>query len=377
MKLFKLLWTRYQRTMIILLIAIVGSFAITTITQIKDWNEVKTYMTSQEFATDFAKNPENFVTSRNAQNTIPKTPIETMIEKGTSFWQPPHDGIIYAYKSLNSFNVKSASEQHIQLIILVVIFALIGIFGSLSLDNSSHFNGLLLSTKYTRKQILATKMLILVGGPLLFTILGEIVYYASVYMTVPAKYLDFANQNLSVIVIINAFISYLILAMLLFVTTGIIGSTFWAGALYVCFILSGVWSVSATNNYFHFIGPKVMTRQQLNAFSKNFLNALDSWPGTLGASLIAIGLIVWAFYLFKKMSLERSGQFILFEKLRWPLWWFTLGYTMYSILGVIIYDTLDISVIAWGVIAIIAINVMMYFLIFKPQSLRHPIKSIQ
>lgn len=90
-------------------------------------------------------------------------------------------------------------------------------------------------------------------------------------------------------------------------------------------------------------------------------------------------MLVAVFALYRHFSLERNGNFVMFEKLKWPLWWGTLIYTSFAgIGGSAPWDYLstgDAPIIILFLVALVAVNITMYILIFKPRSLRHPVKT--
>lgn len=368
MKLFKLLWQRYQRTLIGLFFAIIGIYSMMAFSQINEWQKADTYMNSASFKQAYNQNPENFdSTERKNEKHLS---VDQIITKGTQFWQK-NNTISFFDKNNTRTNDNS---RHIQVGLSAAVLALITIFVSLTGDIRGNFNGLLFGSKYSRKQILTTKISLLLGIPLVAVFVGELIYYGSIIAMVPSKHLNYDAQMFTWSASISCLLLFLILATLLIITTEVIGISFWAGVLYVCFLLSIIVFVGAVGvTVEHILRIVIKTTAERTVLVNNLFAFIAGIGGIIISVIILSLLLWWAFSLFQTSSLERVGKFVLREHLRWPLWWFTLVYTAFCLL------TISFGSVGFNIIMpviVIILNVVMYYLIFKPQSLRHPIKSI-
>lgn len=369
MNLIRLMWQRYHRTLLVLFIAIIGIYSIFTTSQINEWNRSDSYLHSTEFKVDYQRNPDDFYDVKR----VGQVSMTTFVDKGLNFWTAPDNTNQYSRMNNPTEIRTNTGSQHMSIWFFLIILGLIAIFGSLISDTNAHFNGLLLGSKYKRKHILLTKMLLLIGMPLLATLIGEVIYYGSIRALIPEAYLNYGTQNIQVTTVLTIIFTYIILAGLMFITTEIIGSSFWAGTLYVCFVLSLILFIPVLGiTVQKILSLAGMSYRKANETLNTIATALfNGWGGVITSLILALVLALIALKLFQTTSLERTGQFVLREKLKWPLWWGTLIYTGFT-LTVITITKFDILI----PIFIIIINGCMYYLIFKPQSLKHPFKSI-
>lgn len=349
MKLLRLLWCRYHRSLLVLAIAIIGMFSIMSFTQINKWQTANSYMQSSEFTKLYQENPHYFYRNRDSKERV--QPQKEFVKEGLNFWQPD------AANSSSFLNDKEIriTTNSTDFIAFSMILAFIMLFISLVSDINGHFNGFLIASKYSRKKILFGKISLLLIFPMMLVGVGELIYFISVKMAIPSKFLNYSAQNISTFNITDMFLGYVILMLLMFVTLEIIGSTFWAGVLYVCFVLSTILFIAGLGKLFD-------VSKMINHINDN------RYMGIAIEFVVIIGLLIWLIRLFSKTSLERNGKFVLRRNMRWPLWWFTLIYTAFCIL------TLEANVVTF--LIVISLNAVLYYLIFQPQSLKHPIKTI-
>lgn len=368
MQLLSILWQRYRSILLILVVLVCGLSILEASSSIDEWNNANTFMKSQKFKQSYAKDATKYT----LENKKKQPTYQQFIKQRSQFWfSNKHDVNQVGY--LNENTTRSEPADTLQISIGLCLFA---VFFLLMSDITRHFNAFLLGSKNTRLNIIFGKYIMLGLLPILTVIVSEGLYYALINLFIPDQYLNWSlGLNLGEVLI--ELIVFLLLLALIFITSTIIGAPIWSFVLLLGLLVS---LVSTT--------PLALTNIY-NAITMSHLEKIkpdDLFSGPLSLiviiSIIMVLLIVEV-HLFKNFSGEHDGQFVMQAKLRWPLWWTTLCYTSFSIgfgaIPSVVSNGManEIMQMASWFSLIVIINLVMYILIFRPKSLKHPIKSIQ
>lgn len=366
MKLFKLLWQRYKGIVITVMVIIVGSFGVEAAINVHEWQAADHYMHTEKFAQAYNKSPRDY--DWQLERKKDALPVDEFVKKAMPFWNADKTGIISRDGRRNS-----PSEPYVLFGMLILLAA----FVLLATDTAKSFNAMLFSSKFKRTHVLLGKLGILVGLPLLALLVGTLIYYGGVYAVIPHEYLNLASHvDFRLIWMTVAYFVFML--GLVFLTTLIIGQTIWALILMGGFLYSGILFRQALRNVTIAFAGKV-----LHVSWEDAGIAFEKWWNSAwvnGLVLVAgLAMLVAVFVLYRHFSLERNGNFVMFEKLKWPLWWGTLIYTSFAGIGGSApwnyLSTGDAPIIILFLVALVAVNITMYILIFKPRSLRHPVKT--
>ncbi|QBO37105.1 hypothetical protein EQG49_11890 [Periweissella cryptocerci] len=365
MKLFKLLWQRYKVLVLTVMIVIVGSFAVTTANDIHQWNQANVYLHSEKFAQQYTAHPDDFDSSvlNDDSKVVQKRvkPISEIQKRGTAkFW---NNQFSYAGPH-NLRNMPLEPSLFVLAMILVATFVL------LVMDTAKNFNSLLFASRYKRISIFWTKLAIIVGLPTLLTVIGEVLYFGAIYLAIPNSAYNVGGYLTPINVLaVSAFFIFGI--GLIVLTTQIIGQTLWALILIGGFGLSTIFFAHAVSNVYLDVATNVLHMSTTAALSM-MDNLLTAQRILIIVFVVGVIGIVFASILYSRFSFERNGDFVMFEKLKWPLWITTLVYTTFSISEEVqpwnngymraqmVYVILTIGVIVF-------INAVMFILIFKPR----------
>lgn len=396
MNIYNLLWRRYYKVLLTVMVIILGVFIYQTSTQLGEWQSTNTFMHSQTFKVDYASDVE--IIKANAHKTQAqiqadqkhglnqpqyiisdkerKQPLTEaqFVKRGTQFftketkYMGPESYLEDGSHRDNGWFVAGMIIPMSIMFIFVLMFLL-------AEDNAQNFNLFLASTRFKRTKIMLAKMVLLVGGPLLAIAVGYGIYFATTYLVVPAQYYNIASKLSDFSSLFNAFGWILCVSMLFCLASVLIGKRFGSAFLTGLFLLSVQLLPQVFVNIKYF-GHADASLRYANTTLRQF-NKFIQTP-QMGMALIVLALIMGlvAIKLFDYLSMERNDQFVMFRQLRWPLWIVILLYTAIVLATIMPSDssTRELYLMLAGIW--VFINAILYYLIFEPQSWRHPIKSI-
>lgn len=391
MNIYKLLWRRYYKPLVVLMVIIFGGFVLQTAIQISDWQQTNTFMHSQVFKDAYAHDlkivaanqhkTQRQIESENSNGdnqtqfimgekelTNPLT-TKQYIKRGTAFFVTNSSNNT-SYQNLDRIRDNTgfltANLIPMGFLVLVILMFL------LAEDNAQSFNMFLTSTRFKRSQIIRAEMFLLVGVPLATMVLGVAVYFASTYVLIPSEAYNIATQGYALSQAFNTMAWNFLLMIIACLASVIIGLRFGSAILSALFFVSmqlvpqAVVRAKYLGHYDDFNTKGMVELHEFNRF-------IQSPSVSVGIILIAILLGTLAVITFNHLSLERNDKFVMFARLRWPLWWITLIYTTFVLSLTIANPSPEYAIV---IVFWMIVNVGMYYFIFTPQSWRHPFKSI-
>lgn len=363
----KLLWRRYRKALAVLMAIILGSFVFLTVSQLNSWQQANTYMHSQEFKSSYPEMLKSYETAKQSKHNIA---VDKYVERGSNFWL--EDGVPHSFSAPNRIRDNSYGQSATFVFVSFVTMLVITLL--LADDTAQNFNLFLASSRFSRAKVMLTKIKLLIGLPMLAMLVGEGIYYLITYVTVPAKYYNINQQGLSFVELFTSLTWLGAGLMFLSLTSVLIGKKFGSAIMSSLFFLSIPSLINALTLRSLQYDPDRSAKAPEKVF--NWLG--NTIPGGCVGLVIAIILAALAIKAFSKLSLERNDKFVMFAKLRWPLWLLIVFYTGFVFYTNGNFGTSSTDMFSGLILLIIwlALIITMYYFIFAPQSWRHPFKSI-
>lgn len=236
-------------------------------------------------------------------------------------------------KTASSYTLQHGSNPLYMLLCLSFLFA----FLLLSFDNQSQFNRLLLKSKFSRLEILLTKLFAIMGTVLFTSIIGSTLFYLIVAYSVPAFYF-----NIPLAILIWK-ICYTCLFCLVFSASGILMASL------VNKVSLGI--VTSIGLVFSFTLFTASIADILVLFNPNFSGTAQSfWRYTsvpyeaftyllyrnkvlllLIPFLLLVILSLATYWVFKRISLEQQDNYLTLKQLNVPVYIVFVFYTTFSL----------------------------------------------
>lgn len=325
--LFTLLFTRYKRILIGLMIFIVGFYAYATLNNINSWHQSSHYLNSEKGLEDFNKSIEESYDFEDEQQGKVFLYYDLSKEKTvyTNEFSEYRENLLTVFNSKNkSIQLPYNAYEHYneRFFLFFILFSLTGFFLAL-FDLHSHFNSFLFSSKFKRTEIYWYKLL-LIGGSLFTTLfIAKMSSLIAFRLLIPSHFLNISlgQHILSTLTGLLAILTSFTLSYFL----GMIIGEWVSGAILL------------TSIYFTF-----KSFLQNIQFSISYFEPMEESPVIIGnsfdrimpvlqTSIEKVSILEWGVMLslviltcflgskvFQQLSLENSNRFLLLPKIDTP-----------------------------------------------------------
>ncbi|KRN02068.1 hypothetical protein FD13_GL000374 [Levilactobacillus senmaizukei DSM 21775 = NBRC 103853] len=190
--------------------------------------------------------------------------------------------------------------------ILIFVYWLVGLL-VMNRDLKDNFNQFLFTSGYSRRRVYWTKFFVVQGFLLLTTVVGIAVQYGVAAVMLPSG----IGFHLAWAGVLTSWLGGLLISWLFFAIT-------WFAAL----IVGQTASLLVTVVGFTLSSFGIL-QIYLKLVSNRFWHLSEGQTLILGFGLMflaTVSLIVWGAWLFQRLSLEHNGEYLLFPKLRVPVY---------------------------------------------------------
>ncbi|MFC0379028.1 ABC transporter permease [Levilactobacillus acidifarinae] len=176
-------------------------------------------------------------------------------------------------------------------------------------DLKENFNQFLFASGYKRQRIYWTKLGMALAGLLVIDVVTAVVQYLTYWIKLPQG----TSFNLALPGFLTTWVSGLILALVMFA----IG---WFAALIVG--QSGPLVITVCGFTLSLVGMVTF----FEGVTLHMTTITVEWLAVGSWLLAAVILLVWGSFLFNRLSLEHNGEYLMFPRLRVPLYLVFVGY---------------------------------------------------
>ena len=325
--LFTLLFTRYKRILLGLIVFILGFYAYFSFNDISSWHQNSRYLNSEQGLLDFNKSIEESYEFDDEQQGKVFLYYDLSKEKTvyTNEFSDYRENLLTVFNSKNKstqlpYNAYEHYNEHFFL--FFIMLSLTGFFLAL-FDLHSHFNSFLFSSKFKRSNIYWNKLL-LIGGSL----------FTALFIAKSASILAFR------LLIPNHFLNISLGQHILSSMTGLLAILTSFTLSYFLGMLIGEWVsgiILLTSVYFTFklflqnISFTISYFEPLEESPIILGNSFDRITPVLQTSIEKVSALEWAIMIvlviitcfagskvFSQLSLENSNRFLLLPKIETP-----------------------------------------------------------
>ncbi len=340
----QLIVERYKYFLLGVTLLIIGVTLFETRSNISNWKEVQTELSDKKAEKEFYKDLKNTESYPTGKMTVfydnregrPAVDTDDFKEYKNYRLEVFHDdpNVVATYPGY-------ASESMFLLLLVAIISGFVLFF----YDNKTNFNTLLFSSKFRRRDIYFAKYKIVAGSLLLALIISKVMRILSFMLFIPSEHLNASFLELLPSQILQITALALIFSVSSFAgiilgewITGVV-TLFGFWYMLTSFVV-GVFSVYSNliNRvvYYEFIDVNLFLQLAKNNTGATFLYIMLF----LAASL---GMFFWGMTLYDRLSLEKNGNYLMFDFLRKPTQVIFLIYVFFATSGSSLIDALKIQ----------------------------------
>ncbi|MEI5992252.1 hypothetical protein A5881_003808 [Enterococcus termitis] len=315
-QLMTILKKRYGLALIITSLSIILFYTYLGISDVNRWKEMNNYYNSEQYLDD----------SKNIQtNDDPRYNGLSLKERQEL---DKKEGLSLFYQTIGYDDqgklITDVDQPYFSMyfnenpILLVAIIVAVGFF-MFFVDLRTSFNEFLFSLGVSKRRIYFSK-LALISLPILSSLLlAKILFVGIITTGVPAEYVNISMMDLSANVLANwaTYIFYFFIAVFIGLVTGnvILGPLTALG-----FCLSFEFFITSVINAWHYFTKATTDTYVTNKF---FVYTVTKDPISILPIILAVFLSLLLFlfgsYLFPKLTLEKKGNYLLFDTLKIPV----------------------------------------------------------
>ncbi|MDA9470394.1 ABC transporter permease [Enterococcus sp. 5H] len=364
-QLLTILKKRYGLFILIASIAIVGFYVFLGISDVNRWKEMELYYSSDDFITELKQNPEEINPSyknlslKERQEKHKKDSLMLFFQTDTFDDQ----GNMDTSENRPYFTMYFNENPWL----LISLISLIG-FSLFFVDLKTSFNEFLFSLGVSKRKIYFTKYL-LIALPLLFSVLiAKILFIGIVTLGIPSEYVNLNMHQIvmNILALWSPIVFYFSVSTFIGLVTGhmILGPLTLFG---FCFSFE-FFMTSLTNALYFF------TDHTKEVYMGDFFQYIITKNPTplfpiIFALVVSILLTVSGFFLFPALTLEKKGNYLLFDKLKIPV---IIATTIYVPIVMVFSqgfshdESLQSSIVSLLIYAIITALIVSY-IVFKKE----------
>lgn len=340
-ELVRVVLKKYWPLLLCLFVLGIGTSFITAKSSVSSWKETIDYHKTSEYKKEAKKSFNEgkrieTETSKNSKDEVPS--FINSYKEYKNFEE-------YEISSMQFFlvkkNAKTASSYTLKhgsnpLYMLCCLSFLVG-FLLLSFDNQSQFNRLLLKSKFSRLEILLTKLITIMGTVLFTSLIGCTLFYLFVAYSIPAFYFNIPLSILTWKICYTCLFSLvfsaagiLMASLVNKVSLGIVTSVglifsfplFFASILDIMVLFSSKFNGTA-QSFWEYNYVPYDTVVYLLYDNKALLLLLPL--------LLLVILSLTTYWVFKRISLEQQDNYLTLTQLNVPIYILFVFYTTFSL----------------------------------------------
>lgn len=317
-QLVRIMNLRYWKSLVGLLVIIVGLFSIAGVRDVNAWQTSYKYNHSKAFIELYQEHPEYYGARRYDETENKSKALKAYQNDANQFFKP---------LPIIGFGIPSAMSA---IIMFVVYLAGMLTFAN---DRRTHFDTFLLSLSELRRRIYWTKLGYGIGTLLGSLILGQATYYLIVELGVKAPYAQLNLTNLSQHAIGNIILmlAVYVIGVIVGLVIGELPTLLIGGSVFIWLVGATFSTIGDTQRFL--VSDNLRTYataiSQANGTLLSRLFAIDNnqalyknpqQVGLIVGILVAAGLLVWCGqWLYRQVSLDRKYELVQVACLKKPI----------------------------------------------------------
>ncbi|CAM3362684.1 hypothetical protein [Vagococcus fessus] len=355
----KLLVQRYWKYLLLVVVVISGLAFMDTFSGIKTWQATKQNQSSPEAREYFEERLKDGY--ERSPGKISYYDFKSGEEKNTDNFEEYNKAELQF--TIRSYNTEEYavnefySESSFYLVIIVMVVGFLSFF----LDLKTHFNTLLFSSRFTRKDIFIRKKVLISGTLLITLLLTKLISVWVLKLAIPSEHflVDMGPMTVSVV---TSTITLMAVYEIFAFAGMIMGEWVTAIGTLIAFWFSLPMASEAIDRLViivkHYIlGYSTREIDQGSWLGDGFVTFLNDSPFELKNVIlllvVSVILIISAAYLYSKVGLENTNEYLIFNGLKRPIQWVMMSYITIIVATLGITDHLYVSNIDFSLIGFI------------------------
>lgn len=328
----KLLVQRYWKYLLLVVIVISGMAFMDTFSGIKNWQAVEQNQSRPEEREYFEarlKDDDTEVPGKVAYYDF-KSGEEKFTDDFEEYNKAELQFTVRSYNTVVYAVNRFYTENSFYLVIIMMIVGFLSFF----LDLKTHFNTLLFSSRFTRKDIFIRKKVLISGTLLVTLLLTKLISVWTLKLAIPSEYFVVDMGPMMISVVISTITLMAVYEIFAFAGM-IMGEWVTAIGTLVAFWFSLPMASDAIDRLViivkHYIlGYSMREIDQDSWLDNGFVTYLNDSPFDMKNVILLLVviaiLIISAIYLYNKMGLDNNNEYLVFNGLKRPIQWVMISY---------------------------------------------------
>ncbi|MEI5992612.1 ABC transporter permease [Candidatus Enterococcus mansonii] len=315
-QLMTILKKRYGLALIVVCSSIILFYGFSGISDVNRWKEINAYYDSEEFINELNRSPEEYGSE---YKQLPA-------EKRHKTYKEENLKLFYQAESYDEYGkpMDNSNQPHYtgyfseNFVLLFAVVSMIG-FGLFFIDLKTSFNEFLFSLGVSKKQIYFSKFALIAIPVLGSVLLAKMLLVAIIITGIPAEYIniDMIQLMFGVVASWTTVILYFSLSAFIGLITGhILLAPLTAFGFCGSFVFFATAVVNMWNYYIDGVTYNYLA-------SPHFIYSITKEPISvlpiILAVLLSFFLFIFGAFLFSSLTLEKKGNYLLFDKLKLPV----------------------------------------------------------
>ena len=325
----KLLVQRYWKYLLLVVIVISGMVFMDTFSGIKNWQAVEQNQSrpeEREYFETRLKDDDTEVPGKIAYYDF-KSGEEKFTDSFEEYNKSELQFTVRSYNTVGYAVNRFYTENSFYLVIIMMIVGFLSFF----LDLKTHFNTLLFSSRFTRKDIFIRKKVLISGTLLVTLLLTKLISVWTLKLAIPSEYF-LVDMGPMMISVVTSTITLMAVYEIFAFAGMIMGEWVTAIGTLVAFWISLALANEAIDSlivmFKHYILGYSMA--QSSWLGSGFVTYLNDSPfdmkNVMLLLVVIVILIISAAYLYNKMGLENNNEYLVFNGLKRPVQWVMMSY---------------------------------------------------
>lgn len=314
-QLLTILKKRYSFFVLITSIAIIVFYIFLGISDVNRWKEMEEYYNSDDFITELKQNPEE-INPRYKNLSLNERQEKHKKDNLMLFFQTDtfdDQGNMDTSENRPYFTMYLNENP----LLLISLISLIGFF-LFFVDLKTSFNEFLFSLGVSKHKIYFTKYLIIALPILLSALIAKILFIGIVILGIPSEYVNLNIEQIimNILALWSPIVFYFSVTAFIGLVTG---HMILAPLTLVGFCFSFEFFMTSLTNALYFFTDNTKEVYMGNFFQYIITkNPIPMFP-IVFALIVSILLTVLGAFLFPSLTLEKKGNYLLFDKLKIPV----------------------------------------------------------
>ncbi|WP_207694964.1 hypothetical protein DOK67_0002733 [Enterococcus sp. DIV0212c] len=315
-QLMTILKKRYGLALIITSLSIILFYSYMGISDVNRWKEMNTYYSSEQYLKDLKEIPEEDALRYKGLSLEERQKLDKK-ESLSLFYQT--QGYDEQGKLITNANQPYFSMYFNENPILLIAVISIAGFFLFFVDLKTSFNEFLFSLGFSKRRIYYSKFALISSSILISVLLAKILFVGIITVGIPAEYVNISMMDLAA----NIFASWTTCILYFFISAfiGLVTGNVILGPLTAFgFCLSLEFFITAVTNAYYYL---TATTADVYTTGKFFVytvtkDSISTVPIIL-ALILSVLLFIFGSFLFPTLTLEKKGNYLLFDKLKIPV----------------------------------------------------------